>query len=258
MTSPPRTVDDFAAPYVNILVRVPPAGPGVCAVCHSIVSSQWAVCFKCKLAREAIGRGVADLTAFVSMAPSDEQLARDLRSYKTASVRGLDRQLKTWGLGAVLWKWLGRHEPCLTRRAGIPQFDLITTVPSTSGRTVHPLRTVVTGVVVGSDKRHADLLTVAKTDLQRAQSPDRYRATADLRGARVLVIDDTWTSGAHAQSASAALKAAGAATVGVLAIGRWFDRTWNPGDANGESWLNHHRQPRWDWDTCCLDAGLPR
>jgi len=43
-----------------------------------------------------------------------------------------------------------------------------------------------------------------------------------VAGARVLVVDDTWTTGAHAQSASCGLKAADAAAVGVLAIGRSF------------------------------------
>jgi len=254
VSSPPRTVDDFAAPYANFLVRVPAAGTGVCKVCHSIVSG-FDVCYQCYQARSVIGSAMADVAAFVSMAPTGEQFARELYTYKNPSVGSLDRQLKTVGLAAVLWKWLGLHEACMTRRIGLPSpFDLVTTVPSTSGRPAHPLRTVVAGIVVGSDSRHADLLAIARTDLeQRAQAPDRYRATAGLWGKSVLVIDDTWTTGAHAQSASAALKAVGAAKVGVLAIGRWFDRTWNPGAANGESWLAEHRKPGWAWERCCLD-----
>jgi hypothetical protein len=160
-------------------------------------------------AARLLGSGTADLTAFVSMAPRGEQFARELFTYKNLNLRPEDRQRKTVGLAAVLWKWLGIHEACLVTRlqAG---FDLITSVPSTSGRPSHPLRTVVAGVVSDSGKRYADLLALARDDLgQRVKAADRFRAIRALGGARVLVIDDTWTTGAHAQSASAALKAAG-------------------------------------------------
>jgi len=44
-------------------------------------------------------------------------------------------------------------------------------------------------------------------------------------GTSVLVIDDTFTKGSRVQSASSALKSAGAATVGVMCIGRHFTAT---------------------------------
>lgn len=112
MTGPPRTVDQVAAPYANFLVRVPPGGPGVCTVCHSIVSAGYSRCYPCSSASWALGSATADLTAFVSMAPRSEQLARGLITYKNPNVRGEDRQRKTAGLAAVLWKWLGIHEQC--------------------------------------------------------------------------------------------------------------------------------------------------
>jgi hypothetical protein len=253
VTGPPRTVDQVAAPYANFLVRVPPRGPGVCTVCHSIVSG-YSTCYQCSAARWVLGSATADLTAFVSMAPRSEQLARELVTYKHLNVRGEDRQWKTVGLAAVLWKWLGLHEACLVNRLGIDRFHVITSVPSTSGRQSHPLRTVVAEVVTGTSDRYGDLLAIARADLeQRAHAADRFRAKTSLTGARVLVIDDTWTTGAHAQSASAALKAAGATTVAVVAIGRWFSPGYRTGTADGESWLAEHRSKGWDWDRCCLD-----
>ena len=65
----------------------------------------------------------------------------------------------------------------------------------------------------------------------------------------MLVIDDTWTTGAHAQSASAALKAAGASAVGVVVIGRGL----NPGDQEQDTWLAQYRKVGWNWSTCCLE-----
>ena len=54
---------------------------------------------------------------------------------------------------------------------------------------------------------------------------------AAVAGADVLLVDDTWVSGASAQSAAAALKAAGARRVALVVIGRHLD----PADPR---WLN--------------------
>lgn len=110
------------------------------------------------------------------------------------------------------------------------------------------------GVVHNSGKLYADLLDLAWDDLgQRVQAADRFRAIRALGGARVLVIYDTWTTGAHAQSASAALKAAGARTVAVVAIGRWFNPDYNSAGTDAVAWLAEHRRPGWNWHRCCLD-----
>lgn len=86
-----------------------------------------------------LGADTADLAAFISIAPMGEQFARELYTYKNPAVGADDRPRKTIGLGAVLWKWLGIHESCVARQVGVGQFDLITTVSSTSGRAMHPL-----------------------------------------------------------------------------------------------------------------------
>ncbi|MGB6617852.1 MAG: hypothetical protein WBE95_27500, partial [Trebonia sp.] len=44
-----------------------------------------------------------------------------------------------------------------------------------------------------------------------------------VAGADVLLVDDTWVSGASAQSAAAALKAGGARRVALVVIGRHVD-----------------------------------
>ena len=48
------------------------------------------------------------------------------------------------------------------------------------------------------------------------------------QGRHVLLLDDTWTTGAHAQSAAAALRRAEARAVTVLVIARWLDPSWSP------------------------------
>jgi len=48
-------------------------------------------------------------------------------------------------------------------------------------------------------------------------------AAGPADGADVLLLDDTWVSGASAQSAAVALKRAGAARVAVVVIGRYLN-----------------------------------
>jgi adenine/guanine phosphoribosyltransferase-like PRPP-binding protein len=78
-----------------------------------------------------------------------------------------------------------------------------------------------------------------------------FVASPDVRGTRVLVVDDTFTTGARAQSAASALQLAGARVIAVVAIGRVID----PGhDEHALSyWTSRSREP-FDFGRCCLEA----
>ncbi|MEU7528962.1 phosphoribosyltransferase [Saccharothrix sp. NPDC042600] len=58
----------------------------------------------------------------------------------------------------------------------------------------------------------------------RFSVPDKYRGRVE--GKNVLVVDDTWVSGAKIQSAAVALHDAGAAHVTAFSIGRWCRYDW--------------------------------
>jgi predicted amidophosphoribosyltransferase len=142
---------------------------------------------------------------------SDDSRAGSDGTYKRMDIDENIRRFGEVGLAAVLWKWLALHEKCMARHAGASQFDLITTVPSTSGRIgTHPLEDLVSKVVVGSGARYAPLLALGTSAAaHREFSADLFATTTSVTGRTVLIIDDTWTTGAHAQSAAAALKGAG-------------------------------------------------
>jgi hypothetical protein len=53
----------------------------------------------------------------------------------------------------------------------------------------------------------------------RDLDPSRFRSAA-LPGARVLLLDDTWTTGSSAQSAAMALREAGASSIITVVLGR--------------------------------------
>jgi orotate phosphoribosyltransferase len=65
----------------------------------------------------------------------------------------------------------------------------------------------------------------------------------------VLLIDDTWTTGANAQSAAATLKAAGSGPVAAVVIGRHLNREWHENDRR----LRGIGTP-FDWSRCALCA----
>jgi predicted amidophosphoribosyltransferase len=250
--SPRRTVDTIAAPYANFLTPVPDLGPGVCGVCRRGVAGTYARCFKCGRAPLGVGAGGADAVAFVSLAPARGQLAYELVNYKRPATSLKTRDRFTVGLAAVLWKWRARHESCLAHAIGVHSFDVVTTVPSSSsGRAgEHPLVRLVTGVVVGSHDRYRPLLVATTAAVaQREFTAARFTAVDRLAGEPVLLIDDTWTTGAHAHGAAAALKAAGAGPVAALTIGRWY----HPDDAANERVEQHLRRRRWDWEQCMFE-----
>lgn len=76
---------------------------------------------------------------------------------------------------------------------------------------------------------------------------DKFRARRSLEGEAVLLIDDTWTTGASAQSAAAALKTAGAGAVAVVVIGRHLNREWHENDRR----LRGLTRP-FDWTRCAF------
>ena len=153
------------------------------------------------------------------------------------------------GLAAVLRRFLALHEVCVAAHCAVPGFGVVTTAPSTSGRAGHPLRTMVADVVGVTRDRHRDLLTPTPdaTALGRTASPSRYIASA-LWGENVLLIDDTWTSGHHVQSAAAALKASGAGSVAAVVLGRHLDTTY--GDT--ATHVEQARLRRFSWEVCAL------
>lgn len=194
-----------------------------------------------------LGTGVADVVVPVSLALKGEQYANELWRYKNS--QGPQRQHFQMGLAAVLWRFLATHEACVAAHCAPLSFDTVTTVPSTSGRAEHPLRAMVAEAVGPTRRRFRDLLspTESAAALGRTASLARYTSSA-LRGETVLLIDDTWTTGNHAQSAAAALKAAGASYVAVIVLGRHLNSTY--GDT--ATHIERARLRRFSWNVCAL------
>jgi len=249
------TVAEITAPYANFLLPVLGAGPGVCRVCRTSIVGDWERCFQCNDAIRLLG-SAPDATAFVALAAKGGQLAHELWHYKYSG-RSEVRQRFQLGLAALLWRWLRDHEPCLAAASAVDGFDVVTVVPSTTaGPADHHFRRMVASQIGATRDRYTDLLKVNHAvDQGRQADVDRWEIAVSAKGAAVLVVDDTWTSGGHALSAAAAIRRSGANKVALLAIGRHFSRQQSRPDyqAAAEAYYYSARELGWDWAECCLE-----
>ena len=243
------TVGELSALYENVLLG-PRRGPDVCGTCFNFTAG-YARCWAC-----AHGQPTLDVVAPISYSVAREQLHHALASYKRLD-GDIARRLQAI-LAAILWRFLTAHEACLARTASADNsnnttsFDLVTTVPSgdPTRDEHHPLRTIVGEIVGPTRERHRRLLRRSTADVPpRTFSPARFEATAALKGETVLLIDDTWTTGANAQSAAATLRSAGAGPIAAVVIGRHLNREWHENDRR----LRGIARP-FAWGECALCA----
>lgn len=197
----------------------------VCATCFNLID-EYERCYAC-----ARGQNVLDAMAAISYSVAGEALHRALAGYKRLPVPlALPLRLE---LASLLRGHLDAHERCLARAAGTEAFDLVTTVPSADRHRDegHPLRQLVSIALGAGRDRHQRLLIRSGFDTEeRSYDFLKYIGLGPLDGESVLLVDDTWTTGANTQSAAAALKAAGAGAVAAIVIGRHVNREWRDND----------------------------
>jgi len=195
--------------------RFPP-GQASCRVCRGPAGAGYLRCYQCAR-HESAGPGLlADVVVPISYAVRGAAFTSDLWRYK--SPWATDAAVRT-SLLSLLLVFLRDHGECVWRAGGMPVPDRLAVVPSGYGRPdVHPLLRMVAPHV----RLPLARLLVRPGEQGRDLNPDRFAAAA-VPGAHVLLIDDAWVSGASIQSAAAALKLAGAATVAAVVLGRYVD-----------------------------------
>jgi len=160
----------------------------------------------------------------VSFAIKGGLLARRLWQYKSLRLRA-DPDVAASAavhLLALLLVFLRDHSACIWREADLPGPTHVAVVPTARGRLgIHPLQQLVAPYLA---RPWAELSARPGGQQVRDLDPERF-AAGPLPGARVLLLDDTWTTGASAQSAAMALRRAGAEAVCTVVLGRHVDRT---------------------------------
>jgi hypothetical protein len=195
-----------------------------CRTCRGPVQAGFARCYQCDLAHARCGGLLADVVAPVAYAVKGGRLAGDLWRYKSGAAGAAEAGAR---LAAMLARFLREQGEQVWRATGMAVGpELAAVVPSGQGRPgAHPLAGIVASCV--------DVPIVPLSTAPGATA--RARGLADgvavgwltvggaVAGADVLLVDDTWVSGASAQSAAAALKARGARRVALVIIGRHVD-----------------------------------
>jgi predicted amidophosphoribosyltransferase len=232
------TAAELLLPLRPGLVPVPAGGQaGVCRFCHSACDPAYGQCFPCREAVRSVG---AVQILPISMSVDGDLLHRHLRGYKDDR-SGAVRARMSLRLAALLAVYMKYHRDC------IGDFDSVVPVPSVNRTAVES----ILGRLPSLRDVSRPALAAMGTSPRGEVGKGRFAVTRDLRGERVLVVDDTFTTGATLFSAVGVLRDVGAEVVGPLVVGRHVLPSWDP-SRHLLSWLL--ARP-WDDRRCCRCDG---
>ncbi|AWB96843.1 hypothetical protein DCE93_06550 [Agromyces badenianii] len=204
---------------LQALVLPPGALEGVCVWCHGLLADRVDLCFNCDENSRALD-GVVQPIIPISLYAKPSPLRDWLTFYKDDGEVAADPSARD-AIGTVLERFFTENEAWVTRLGA----DGAIIVPSTFRPPPHPLAVLVRErgslpfeVLHGLSRTSANLG-------HNQPNTDAFDASDDLRGKRILLLDDVYTSGARAQSAAYALRRVGAEIVALCIIGRRY----NPG-----------------------------
>jgi predicted amidophosphoribosyltransferase len=251
------TAEELTDPYLGTYTPVPHVRDGVCNVCHTATGaapdgSHYARCWSCRESARLVSRPVTTVVP-ISLYRIGEQLHTVLAGYK----RSLDATVRErfgYQIAGIVHRFLWRHRSCIEAATG-SQWDTVTIVPSKTERQgPHPLEQAIRLGKPLAGEYHS-LLTGAQTDLiGRARSSDNgFAVTENVAGRRILLIDDTFTSGATFQSAASTLALAGATVVAGVVIGRVIHTDDARFPERLELWERQWATP-FSFETCCLEG----
>lgn len=242
------TTAPYTDPYLHDYTTVPAAGPGVCTVCRSGPGPGYAVCFSCQEVMRQVSHPVMKVVP-ISLYTLNSQLWHVLRYYKDGS--GRSAELLATQVAAILARFTTRHLRCVsTVLGGDP--TVVTSVPSTRAQARlgrHPLQRAI--MRVGRlAPLYRPLLARGPVYVDHHLADDQaFAVPRPLGGERVLLLDDTLTTGARLQSAASALHLHGASAVAAVVVGRVIDPDWNE---NCRRIWDQARETQFTFDQCCL------
>jgi hypothetical protein len=190
-----------------------------CSVCSTPTGGLSSVCTQC-LAHRRLGIPLADRVASLVYAPYRTQTYQLVSQYKT------DRPgpAITSTMTALLAVGLRGHYGCAVRLANCGA-DYWGVVPSTRGRST------LSDIVGSLAKSTAHRVSIEYRGPagHRSLDPSLWStSTVVPADAHVLLVDDSWVSGARAQSVASAMKRAGFRQVSVLTAARVMNPEFGP------------------------------
>lgn len=227
----------IAAPLLAAVHRVPGREFRSCEICHSSKDDAFDRCYRCNEGFRLLNGNVPRILP-ITMSLERGQMHHALRDYKD----GWDQTIRerfSWQIAGLVELFAAQHTECLG------EFDVVTCIPSRKQRTA--FEAVVTRLGRFRE-RYEPLLAVAGADDSHTLSSGRFVAAGTARGRRVLILEDTFTTGASVFSATAALRAAGAVVDTVLVVGRHM----NPGYSHTTVLLDRMKGLQWVESDCVV------
>lgn len=189
--------------------------------------AQWELCGRCRWTSRELGGQVCDRTVFLTSTwdVAGSQSAATMYGYKRlvgASAKSREDLAKIVRYSTHI------HDGCLQEFVQGRRWDFVSYVPSTSRERPgdHPLAELSRKVVQVTREPVINSIALSAGPVRAGRKAARARFAVNpdsahlLDGAHVLLVDDTWVSGTSIQSAAAALKGAGAASVTGLLVSR--------------------------------------
>ena len=244
-----RTVAELTDQYIRTLTPPPPVGPGVCDVCHNAPNLGYARCYSCEQTMGQVSRPLS-LIVPITLYRRNSQMLHVLWGYKNQPDARARQSFRTV-VAALLYRFLDEHGECVENAAD-SEWDALTTVPSSTAREgAHPLERAI-NMAPPLREIHERLLQRGEAQLGHNQANDQgFATTTNVDGTRVLLVDDTFTTGARLQSAASALTLARATVVAAVVVGRFCNPGFN--DVTQQLWDDASAQ-RFSFGTCCLEG----
>jgi len=162
----------------------------------------------------------------VALCRTGDRLHAVLRGYKDAPAVAARRHFAR-GLGVHLAGFLSAHGACIADAAG-SHWDSVAVVPSSARMpgarcrlaAPHPLAEVLGSIPHLSGLARVEIGRGPGSADHLAPAAKAFEVGGEAAGRRVLLVDDTWVTGARMQSASAALVESGAQVVAMVVAGR--------------------------------------
>jgi hypothetical protein len=213
-----------------------------CTVCTT-PSDGDLLCDPCR--RHSGTVGVADLVSALTYVFGGTQSGYLMRQYKGQTPQGQHQAV----LAGLMLLGGALHGGCAERIVGLPfsHWSCVPSLPAKPGE--HPFRQLALNAARGTE---VPLTAAAQAPSPRSLNADHFRAEILLpNGSHVLLMDDTWTQGGHAQSAALALRKAGADRISIMVAARWI----NPGYGDNQTFIKSHMTSDFDPYICPWTGG---
>lgn len=232
------------------LTAVPPASSTSCPVCLTWKLPSAAQCENCDEVADALGSPPLPFSLVTLYAKPS--LLRDwLTRYK-----GRPGDEDPWDraseqvVSALLGRFLCQYGSHLLHD-GV-EVDNLVVVPSTERRPPHPLEILLRRLRPNPPVLNA-LVRTSEPIGFRQPNAAAFRAGELVRGRRLYLVDDVYTTGAHLNSAGEALRAAGAEIVGALVLARRVNPHYND---QARAYWDEARATTFAWDAGPLARGV--